>query len=462
MATKEQLLKRREELVQKKQALMSSSTDNVTPKKRTVGEKITSALPTTGQVVGGVGGSILGTLIGKPFAGGVAGGTLGRAGGVVQRDLINNFKKNPAETAKNLFLNSLTKGPVVGSIASLTGAQKKELGREFLKTAGIETVTGGLFKGASAGGQGVLKALLGPRVAERGLKVGFKQLLDPKFFQNRVAKDIAFKANKFFGKLNNVAGKAVEKSIKKASAIFHSTDDIVAKGAEALKREGAESLDDLVTANVSKAQLKKAKQVESMFKSLGNSDKISTFELWKKRREMDDVFFNTRWEQGIERYLKNLRIASNEPIKSSSEDIAKSFGRYQFVKESEESLGKKFSATLVDDEVFTPQTEQFVSNLLGTSKDETVRQLKKLDTFLGAEDRIVEDLLDTAAAETFDKNIELMGLFSRGLIGSVGGRKAIAGVGAAGQTPIVRGLATAGQRGVIGGLTEAANQPSQQ
>jgi len=73
-------------------------------------------------------------------------------------------------------------------------------------------------------------------------------------------------------------------------------------------------------------------------------------------------------------------------------------------------------------------------------------------------ERIVEDILDVAAAETFSKNIELMGLFSRGLIGSVGGRKAIAGAGALAQQPAVRGLSALTGSGLATGLTSGITQ----
>ncbi len=391
--------------------------------------KTGAVAPQVGQAVGGIAGAVGGARVGKPKTGQILGGTAGRAGGIALQKLIQ------------------------GRIGELTETEKKNIGKELGKTAIAETAM-------SIGGQlttkaatGALEALIGKRVTERGLKEGFKRFLDPKFYQDRVPKEVVLKTSKFFDKLNKVTGKGVEKAVMKKSNVFQPTKAIKLEAQEALTRRSAESIDDLGSAVVSKAQLNKVKAAKKMIDDLSPSEKIP--KIWKARREIDKIRFRSKFDPDLENYLDDLRNSLNAPLKASGDDVAKSFSRYSSVKEMEKEMGNKFRATLIDDEVFSPNTEQFANTLLGTSKDETVRGLRKLDSFLkNADDRVVEDLLDVAATESLEKTIQFMGVRQRAVIGALGGQQGIARGAAVAQSPVGKFLRELIGRGTAVGGTE--------
>jgi len=523
---------------------------NVPPLRERISGGVAAKAPVVGQTAGGILGSILGGRVGAPIRGSAVGGTAGRAVGIGLQKLIQG-------------------GPI-------TNAEKKNIGKELLATAGTEAILAPVSALTIGAGKGALEALLGPRVAERGFKEGFKRFLDPKFYQDRVPKTIVDKTSKFFDKLNRVTGKGVEKSVMSKTNIFHNTSNIKQAAHNALVLRGATSIDDLGSAGVSKAQLNKVKKAKEIIDNLGGKEKnilgnitrkefnenflfsgqgpthpllktetvtggvtkklatakafagqrgiertepggiikiirksdiseaaleeletslsgnissmglqpvraitsipanvkdpfsfllkkgiigtgeVNTPTLWKARREIDKIRFRNKFDPDIKGYLDDLRNSLNAPLKNSGDDVAQSFGRYSSVKEMEKQLENKFEATLIDGEIFSPQTEQFANTLLGTSKDETVRGIRKLDSFLGAEDRIIEDLLDVAATESLSKTINFMGVIQRSLIGALGGQRGIARGAAAIQSPVGQTLRTLINRGLAAGGTEAA------
>lgn len=420
-----------------------------------VGRSVLGNLPQIGQAVGGVGGAFLGSKVGAPARGGAIGGTVGRGLGLSSQEFVKQFRKNPLETLANLALG----GPLLGSLINASQADRKRIGKEVMSTAGIEGVLAVVTGGLSGAGKGALESLLGPRVAERGLKKGFKTLLDPKFFQDRVPKKIAFKTRQFFDKLSGVTGRGVKKSIsnldKKITVL---TGKIKSNANTALKEQGADVIDDLGAATTSKAQINKVKEAKKIVDGL--PDKATPSQVWNARKDVDKIRFRNNFDPEIERYLDSLRTSMNAPLKNASPEVAEAFGRYASVKEVEKDLGNKFRATLIDDEIFTPATEQFANNLLGTSKDETVRTLQKLDSFLGAEDKVIEDLLDVAATEALGNPFEMMGLFQRSILGALGGKKAVAGGAANLQSPggrVIRGLINRGT--AAGGTSLATGEP---
>lgn len=390
--------------------------------------KVGAFAPEIGQTVGGIIGSLLGLRVKAPKRGQAIGGTAGRAGGIALQRLIR------------------------GQGANLTETEKKNIGKELIGTAAIESVLAPISAALGGAGRGALESLLGPRVAERGLKQGFKRFLDPKFYQDRVPKQVVEKTSKFFDKLNRVTGEGVSKAVKSKSNIIVGTKAIKTEAQEALSRQSAASIDDLGSAVVSKAQLNKVKAARKFIDDLPDNANIPR--LWNARKEIDKIRFRFKFDPEIERYLDDLRISLNDPIKKSGDDVARAFGRYSSVKEMEKQLGNKFRATLIDDEIFSPNTEQFANTLLGTSKDETVRGIQKLDSFLKAGDRVAEDLLDVAATESLGKTIQFMGVLQRSVIGGLGGQKGIAGVAAATQSPGGQAVRTLINRGTALGGTE--------
>ena len=415
-------------------------------------EKVKGALPGFGQFVGGIGGGAIGSVFGKPFLGSAIGGTAGRGLGLVGKRGAEQFEREPVKTlGRSLF-------GVPGIISGMSESERKQLGKETLKAGAVEAIAAPVGAAASAFigniGKNIAGALLGDRVAERGIKEGFAKILNPKNFEGRLAKDIATKASRFFERLSGVAGKGVSSQAKKDSAIFHNTDDMVVKGQQLLKRSGAVSLDDFKTSNVSKSQFNKAKEIQSLFDEIADKDRIGTFDLWNNRKAQDRIFFNTRWDDDLGRYLKGLRQITNDPLLNTSDDMTKAFGKYSFVKNSEDELGSSFTAIKSPEEIFAPKIERFAGQTLTSSKDEQIRLLKALDDILPVEDKVVEELLDAAAAEAIDKPIQLLGLPSRILAGALGGKRAIAGFGKFVQRPTTKAVTSGLGRGAVTGATE--------
>lgn len=405
---------------------------------RTLG-KVRTVAPEVGQTAGSILGAVGGARVGAPIRGQVVGGTAGRV------------------------LGRLVKRAFGGQeIEDLTNADKKTLGQGLLQEAGTTAATelafGTAGKMLSGAGRGALEGLLGPRVAQRGAEKGFKTLLDPKLYEGRVPKEIAHKTRLFFDKLDSVTGKAVDRVVrsKAAKGIKIKTAPIKKQADELFNATGATNIEDIMPVGASKAQINKVKMAKGMIDRV-TSEELNPEQLWRIRRGLDKIRFGNKFDPDVENYLDGLRSILNKPLKSNP-DIAKAFGRYQSVKLSEKDLGNKFRATLIDDEIFTPQTEQFANNLLGTSNDEKIRQLRKLDELLNAKDRVIEDLLDVAASESLEKPLQNIGVKQRMVSEALGGRKTLAGVGAAAQTPGAQVLGNLLRSGGATGVTSGLSQ----
>lgn len=407
-------------------------------------ERTVGALPQIGQAVGGLVGAGAGARVKAPIRGQVAGGVIGRAGGQI--------------------LNKLLRGDIRG----LSETEKKTLGKDLIATAGSELITGGIGGVITGAGKGALEALIGKRVTERGLKEGFKRFLDPKFYQDRVPKTVVEKTSKFFDKIDNVLGKKVQQAVLKKTAIGRTVkfQPIKEQAKKLLKETGAETIEDLGSPTISKAQRTKLKSFMNMIERVQQED-IKLSSLWKIRKNMDKVRFRHQWDPDISNYMDRVRRLLNDPLKRGNKEIAQAFGRYSGAQELKRGLEKQFEATLIDGDTFSPKTEQFANNLLGTSKDEVVRSLRKLDSFLeSADDRVVEDLLDVAATESLEKTIQFMGVAQRTLIGSLQGQIGIAAGAAAVQTPtakvlralIGRGTAVGGKELIVPSQTQENTQ----
>lgn len=430
----------------------------------TLGTKIKKALPAVGQFVGGMAGGGLGALVGRPAIGSAAGGVIGRAAGRFEQSMIRQIERDPVGTIDR----QIKMGPLAATISGMSDSEKKFFGKEVLKTGVVEALFAPLGAAASAVSTNVTKsigsALLGDRVMERGAEVGFKRLLDPKFYKGRLAKDVAIKANNFFKKLTKVTGE------KTAEAINRSGVGDVTAPVEQISK-GVQDLDavfrkiDDFGPEVSSAQKTILKELREEFLNLDEGTTIA--KLWEKRKNFDKTRFGRTFKQEAVDYLDGLRKIISAPIRESSDEVAESFGRYSFVKEQQKDLGNKLSASVLGDpettgEIFAPKTEQFLSTLSGTTKDETVRLLKQLDDFLGVDDKLVEGLIDASAAEAIEKGnigVDLAGRIAARLFG---GRKGIAGIGAAGQSVPSRIIKRSAGRAIPTAVTELSLEDEQE
>lgn len=418
-------------------------------------ERVQSALPGIGQFAGGLLGGGAGAVVGGPTgaaAGSALMGTFGRGLGLLGEKTAERVQRDPTST----FGFQAPFGPVGETLKDLTKEEKGQMGKDVSKAAATEAFfapiglgIGNIFGGV---GKNILGALLGDRVAERGAEVGFKNILKPEFFEGRLPKAIAKKAGGFFDKLLTVTGKGVKRAVNSSPAKDQvlSSQQIQQGLIEINKRLG--SFDEFSDALVSKSQKKILRNVTKELLDLDGDVPIP--EIWEARKRLDKVLFGKKFGPEAQEYLKSIRKLLNNPIKEASEEVAESFSKYSFVVDQQDDLGKHFEISEFGGETFAPKVEKFAGGLLKTSNDEQMRLLRQLDDLLGADEKVIDDLLNVAAAEAIDKPIQLLGLPSRILAGALGGRRSVAGMGRFAQSPFTRGTGKALGRGLVTGTTE--------
>ena len=256
-------------------------------------QKVAPMLPEIGQFAGGlVGGAAVPP---HPFIGGAAGGTLGRAAG---RQLQEQFEVSPQAAGAQVIT------PMIPGIAGLTPTQALPEAAgfgEIGKAAPIELAFAGL--GATVQGvgkflgRGLIKGLLGPKVAERGFNRGWKTLLDPKFYQDRVPATIASKADEFFKKVSDTAGASTKRAILANNKAVSTRG--LKDGVNALIPEGTpfrnitEYIDSFT--DVPKNQLEILKREAKKVLAIGSKTR-KVDELWEMRRGLDKVLFSRPWK----------------------------------------------------------------------------------------------------------------------------------------------------------------------
>lgn len=394
-------------------------------------------LPEIGQIGGGFAGTAAGTaLAGRPYVGGAVGGTVGRGVGKL---LETEFEKQPARTALK-FLSGPLPGieSLIPQRAQIPPETFTKPAMEMAKAAPFEVgagVVGGVISGVGKHvGRGLLKGMLGARVAERGSEVGWRRILKPEYFKDRIPKEIASKMDNFFNRVTNVTGRNIDTLLnspkyKNTQVILRDIKDQVrALLPQKTKYKNIlQYIDDLDISGPQKEILKR--ETNKILSAGGKGRKLST--LWEMRRNLDKVIYGKKWGEEAYDYLRSVRRILNNPIKNAGDDIAQAFGKYEYVKNAEDDLTKKLLAIKDPStgEIYAQPLESFTRNLLSSGKDETIRMLKGLDNLLQGNDRIIEKALDYAAAEALQKPIRGFGPFAELMSGIFGGRKGIARVG---------------------------------
>lgn len=363
--------------------------------------------PRTGQFIGGLGGGIMGGFVGHPYLGAIAGATLGRGIGKKIQEAFTPEEEKPWE-----FL--------------------KEMGKAAAVETALAPVGWGLTKTLSFLGRRILSSLLTPRVAERGFERGWRSILKPEYFKERVPQQIAKKTDQFFDKLTRTTGEQIEALLE--SPLYKKILVQVGNLKEEVKNLLPKGINvtDLSTSPVEQKLLTQA--TEGITKMRGGVRSLPT--LWKQRVKLDKLINSRSWSEDAYNYMNRLRAVLNNPIRNAGKEIAEAFDKYHFVKEAEYDLGKTFMGIKgPKGEIYSPKLESFLANLLGTTKDEQIRRLKDLDALLNTNDKVINELLDYATAESLQKEVMGMGLFQRLLTGLAGGRKALARMGYIAQHP---------------------------
>ncbi len=414
-------------------------------------------LGNVGQFVGGIGGGIAGGVVGHPYVGAAVGGTAGKLAGRLTTEQIKQAKES--QGLPGIVASGLPLGPLGFplTLAKMKPEEREKLGKETVKTAVVETVLAPLGVGLNYAGKGILRGLLGARVAERGFERGFGKILNPEFNQGRVPKTIAEKTSKFFNRLSNTTGKAID-DLLQSPDLKNSVTDVstLKENVRGLMPEGytdiSKYIDDILLPTVSNSERNLLKQEAKKVLSMGGT-KRRVLTLWNQRKTLDKMINSKNWsEEGVS-FLNSLRKILNDPIKKSDPRVAEAFTKYRFVKAGEYDLGKNFAAVKgPGDEIYASPAERFAAELMSTKKDDLMRRLKDLDKLANADDKIIDDFIDYAASEALDKKIG-MGVFQEILVGMLGGRKSVARIGQFGQQPIIRALEKGVGRGTAVGIS---------
>lgn len=452
------LLQERNKLLARKSALSKAETIGVQP---SLGERVAgrvgAGLPSFGQFAGGLAGGVAGGVVGQPFKGGIIGGTFGRMTGRLGQLGISQFKENPGKFIQDV-LNPMSGGIPGAIVKNATPEQRDFLNKEFTSTLVSETLFAGLAKFGLRTLKGVAGAFIGKRTSELGFKNGFKKLIDPKFREGRVPKEIAEKTGQFFQKLRSALGRKTQDAVNKPGVGDQLVPtESISQGLDAVERTFG-NIDEL-SINVSTAQRKVMKSlIENIKEKISKKPTgITVSELWNERKLFDETFFGRRFAPEADEYLKNVRRILNNPIRGSSDEVAESFNNYSNFIDIRESLGKQFDVIEFGGESFAVKPEKFASRLMTTSADEEVRLLKKLDGFLKADDQVISDLMTMGGAERLTQEIGAVTLGGKAISGAVGGREAIARGLAATQTKPAQVLGRGFGRFLPTGTSEIIN-----
>lgn len=401
-------------------------------------------IPAAGQAIGGAAGSAVGAvaggMIGHPvlgsMAGEVGGAILGRTTGNLEQYLQRRQEEmNPLE---KIAVSSIPQfARPYAALALMNKDERANIGKQAFVTGSIETIMSPLATFIGRTGQsmfkGAMQGILGKEVANRGFVSGFKNILNPKYYQGRVPKEIAVKMSKWFEKLTTSTGKSVQSAIENVPQEKRNipVENITMK-ISGLFPEGV-TIDNL---DAPKGQIKTLKnETLKILNFLEKSketktDTVDVGDLWEVRKSLDSKINNFSWNPASKKYLYKLRGTLNDEIRNSSEEVAASFGRYSFVKNAEDELGDKFSIEVLNNETYATQPEKFFQSLLKTDKSELTRKLKDLDGILNADDKVIDEVLDLAAAEQVEKGPDATGgLISKVFSGMYNLRVAAANIG---------------------------------
>ena len=327
-----------------------------------------------GQFAGGLGGAVLGGLLGHPFIGGAIGGTVGRAAGRI------------VAQPKVLF------NPLL----------RKKFGQELLTTAGVEAATAPISAGGMKLGRGLIKTFIPKTVAERGIKEGFKKLLNPEFYKEHLPTGFVERVSNIFNKATNKYGELVENTIKQPYyqkkrinlGTLKDTTRIFLKG---LGIDDVPSIDKIDTLSQRDREI-----IKTQIRNVLNLTKENVIpeNLWTTRRELDKVIYNKSWKPEALEILNGLRKQLNAPLRNLGTDVAKAFDEYSFIMQSKDALGKNTEDIIrrrATKEIFSQDIENFTKTLMMPEKSETRRLLTSIDP------ELANEMFDVASAKVLGK-----------------------------------------------------------
>lgn len=385
-----------------------------------------------GQFAGSLGGAAIGSRAGRPILGEFLGGSAGSITGESAEELLRTVRGQPnaftSQEARDKFLKDIAIG--VGTEAAI--GVPLQLGRQIFKNVG----------------KNVGRAILGDEVFDRGLERGFKKIMDTADIPGDLSPNLTKRIKEFFPRLRSVAGSSVEKTIKDNN-VSKSTKPIKQTVANLLKET---DIDDLEISGAAKKDLKRAFDI---VKDLSDEDEL--LNIWKSRRKFDDIVYKRKIkDDDTLRIITEARNAFNAPLTKTSTEIRKAFRNYSGVIQSQEALGTSFSTRPLvggqEDEVVADKAESFARSLFSGNKEQIIKEIRNLETILDADDKVLEDLLDLAAAEKLTKSQAGGGVvdaFGRIAFATFGGKRAVASIGAGLQYPIGRGV----RAGLAAGLS---------
>lgn len=307
---------------------------------------------------------------GKPSALKTAGGF-----GVSTAGLAGDILTNPADLLALIVGKTPTGGGV--SLAGRVGATKagqavsRFINMPVQKTLPVRAIGKSLkaiSEAPSSVAKGTVRALIPyERITERGLGPrGFRSMLKPEYYQERIPQDIMKKGVSFFDDARTLAGEEISNTINTKYSNVYTDMKLIQNEARNILGKGI-SLKDL---DISPAQYKLLQRETNKVLNIKGKP-ISISNLWETRKSLDKVIYDTgfSWKPDALRYLKKLRGILNKPIKSAGKDIEQSFNKYTDIENTFDKIGKSFEGIInrQTGEISSPDFATFINNLMSDS-----------------------------------------------------------------------------------------------
>lgn len=398
--------------------------------------RMQQAAPAIGQFLGGVGGFLAGARVGHPYPASAIGGSLGRGAAILGARWPESVRQRPIRGLEA----ALPGLPFIMEYRRLSPELKQRFHTHMFKTAAMETATAGLAAGVTGLGRrfgmSLGREIFGARPAQRATERGWGNIL--RFKPGQASPQwIQKKAAQFFPRLRQVTGKQIDllmktKYRKVAHPLIQLKNKITGIVPAGLKKDIFQYIDDLAP-DVSKNQKQLLKgQIDKILKLKGKT--ISLSQIWELRKELDDVLFRHRWHPEADTVFKQVRSALNEPLRQHP-DLAFAFDKYAFVMEGKGKIKNAFEVIKAPEgEVYATELERYTKGaFVSEQKDILTDMLQKLDSYLKPDDRVINDLIDMAMAETMEQKLIPLGITGKVVSGALGGRRGVARAAQFGQ-----------------------------
>ena len=403
----------------------------------------------------------LATAVGGMMGGSILGIRGGMAAGTASRGLATGAEETGANISSATGLGDFIRQAELKDYQDLA----KTVGIETGKQAALESVMGGIGKGISMAGKGLLNTVVGSATAKRAM-TNAKGMLTQAYNSDVFPQQLATKVVGFWDEAKDVAYKGIKKAMntpenikKKVSidsgkvirkALGRHIDDVEKVGEHFTLKTGEEKLIKDTIYAIQKA----------------NGRKMNVKTLWGHRKNLDKAMKITSLSDDGRRIMTGLRNELNTPIRQAGRDIAESFDVYSSVLDNQKTWARYFSEVKTPGGQHLPKNVEVLSQKLSDAMgNKMIRQsLVDIDNMLPMDKRIMEELMDYGFAQKIlDVPARGMKMSKSGLLegivkGVAGGQRGAVSKAAALTSPVGKGVRETIKRGAVQGGTSLLDE----